>query len=372
MVRDLAVEEELINDAGPYTSGGGHDWTERVAKEISLTAKSMVYIKFTTSTNVSTHGAGRVKNSVTGDVYVSTGGIGTSDSVEKGVFTILAAGNHQLSFQSSSWAGGVVTITNIVVGVLDFSDRNETGVYSGSVVLDDGETSGEYQLIYEDISLPTNPERKLAIGTIKKYTVILTVCCFASGYRMNEMLNTGESTTGGKSGFQLWINASHVNWTERVNDDNDGNVANSSFGEGSYARYIFTVDADTPLTGFGLWIKANNELGVDSITHYAYAQVVVCPWIIPNVAYEPISLNVPQGSTIYIITEPLDANPTKHVKIGKERFVSFGDAADYYYMDSGTNILESSYTFEAVEVEDILLFISGYGGCVSTLAVDVR
>jgi hypothetical protein len=98
----------------------------------------------------------------------------------------------------------------------------------------------------------------------------------------------------------------------------------------------------------------------------------MCPWIIPAEEYEPLTLDFPQGSTLYVSTEPLEVNPTKTVKIGKVRFISFGDSTDFYYINSGTDVLDSSYTFETIEVSRIIMIVSGEGGCIATLGVDIR
>jgi hypothetical protein len=83
-------------------------------------------------------------------------------------------------------------------------------------------------------------------------------------------------------------------------------------------------------------------------------------------------MDFPQGSTMYVVLEPLNLNPTKNLKLGRVRGVSFGDSTDFYSTSSGTGIQSWNYTFETVEVSNCLLNISGEGGCISILAVDVR
>ncbi|MEM3581526.1 MAG: hypothetical protein QXQ64_09785, partial [Candidatus Bathyarchaeia archaeon] len=97
-----------------------------------------------------------------------------------------------------------------------------------------------------------------------------------------------------------------------------------------------------------------------------------CPWILGTSEHQPIQLDFPQGSTLYLVLEPLWGNPTKTVKLGKKRAFSFGDATDYYSTASGTDILAWNYTFETVEVGQAVLLIGGYGGCISIIGVDVR
>jgi hypothetical protein len=97
----------------------------------------------------------------------------------------------------------------------------------------------------------------------------------------------------------------------------------------------------------------------------------MCPWILID-SHQPLTLDFPQGSTLYLVMEPLTADATKTVKLGWPRFISFGDSTDYYSTASGTGILPWNYTFESVEVKNVGLFVGGYGGCISVIAVDVR
>lgn len=103
-----------------------------------------------------------------------------------------------------------------------------------------------------------------------------------------------------------------------------------------------------------------------------YFTVVSSPWILPKTDAKILHLNFPQGSTIYIVAEPLFSNPTKILKIGKKRAMSFGDSSDFYIVVSGTDIVELSFTFEKVEVAKSILYVSGNGGCISIIGVDVR
>jgi hypothetical protein len=100
--------------------------------------------------------------------------------------------------------------------------------------------------------------------------------------------------------------------------------------------------------------------------------IIVSPWILGYSEGEVFNLNFPQGSTLYVVTEPLWNDVTKTVKIGKKRARTFGDSTDYYYTASGTGILNGSYTFESVPVSNCVLVVSGFGGCISIIAVDVR
>ena len=137
----------------------------------------------------------------------------------------------------------------------------------------------------------------------------------------------------------------------------DGNTKSWTLTEGECFTYI------SPAT-----LDASHTINVSAGSYAA----VLSPWILSNVDTQVLNLNFPQGSTLYHTLEPLWLDPTKALKIGQKRAVSFGDSTDYYYTASGTGILNASYTFESVSVSNCVLVVSGYGGCISIIAVDVR
>jgi hypothetical protein len=103
-----------------------------------------------------------------------------------------------------------------------------------------------------------------------------------------------------------------------------------------------------------------------------YFSVVVSPWLLPSIDGEIFDLGFPQGSTLYMVLEPLWSNTTKYFKVGAPRPANLGSSTDYYYTASGTDILSASYTFEMLEVEKTSVYLNGVGGCISAIAVDVR
>jgi len=131
------------------------------------------------------------------------------------------------------------------------------------------------------------------------------------------------------------------------------------------------VIALDPNVQVNLKLKVYNDTVSDRNCR-AYVDIILCPWILSDVDYEPVSLDFPQGSTLYVVLEPLGQNPTKYARVGKQRFMSFGDATDYYKSVSGIGILSLDYTFETVEVINSILHVKGLGGCVSMIGVDIR
>jgi hypothetical protein len=207
----------------------------------------------------------------------------------------------------------------------------------------------------------------LPIGTVKKYTLYAFFYLHKENFRESIILNSGEAVVAGRLNFRVYIDNVQQTMDAEVEDYN-AVAANASFGEGCYGMLAVPVTAASTIA---LKLTLEDEVGTGGYSYY-YVRYILCPWIIPNESYEPVSLNFPVGSTLYLSTEPLDANPTKTHKIGKARIVSFGDTTDYYDTDSGVGILPLSYTFETIEPTSIQLFIAGFGGCISLVGVDLR
>jgi len=210
---------------------------------------------------------------------------------------------------------------------------------------------GEALAVYSSQITKQVASRKLAVGPIND--VVFAVVCWARtpGEQTN-FENVGDSLT---NGVALSVDGQQKDWTWRQQDTGaKENAAATYFGALSVgSNHTFTISKD----------NANTEVHIS---------VIGCPWLLLDELRQPIALDFAQGSTLYLVLEPLNENPTKYIKIGKKRAVSFSDSNDYYSTASGTNILSHSYTFETVEVEEAILFVKGFGGCISILAVDER
>ena len=194
--------------------------------------------------------------------------------------------------------------------------------------------------------------RTIPAGTTQKATIIVNCFAYTSGAQTN-FENVGDSLTNGVS---LAVEGSQVDWTTRLQD--------TESDENAWAEYYGVCNLDEDIS-----VAITKDNG-STVVHIL---VIVCPWILNDETdFEPVALEFPQGSTLYIMTEPLLTNPTVNIKIGKERAVSFGDATDYYSTASGTGILQHDYTFNEVKIEKVLLLVYGKGAGISSLGVDIR
>jgi hypothetical protein len=276
----------------------------------------------------------------------------------------LSAGTHTLEFvvavnESGDTAKNWVGITNITLKILGFSDVTSLLYDSGSVSVP---ASSTVTVVNQTINVIN---RKLAVGNLKQ-TSLRIVAVLLSDNRVNVLKNPNEADTSNLLNWKLLINDTQISWAGRVNDYTGYGTAN--YGVGAHGEYSAIVNA-----GDAINIKINAaNTSASALNARAVIFVFACPWIIPSVEYEPLILNFPQGSTLYLVLEPLWQDPTKTVKLGKVRAWSFGDTTNYYSTTSGTGIVSWNYTFESVEVSSCLLLVSGYGGCISIIAVDVR
>jgi hypothetical protein len=164
--------------------------------------------------------------------------------------------------------------------------------------------------------------------------------------------NVGDALT---NGVQLLVDGVQVNWTTRIQD--------TGSNENAYANYYGSLSAGS-VHAF--------TIGKDNANTVIHVSIVACPWLLATVDNEPMTLDFSQNSTLYLVLEPLNADPAKNSKIGKVRAVTYGDTTDFYSTATGTGILSHSYTFELVEVTSVTVIVNGLGGCISMVGLDGR
>jgi hypothetical protein len=352
-VRQVAEEEILSTGATALDTATG--WKNRKTVNVTITATKIVYVWMKTDTG-GDDGIGRAL--LDGVPLVSTGFF--SSVIEREVFVVLPAGSYVVEFQTAriSGTGSGIRLQDTKVALLNFSDKQRDHPTGTAVV----PAATESTILDQNFTPPAT--RKLAVGSIKKYVCIITVYTMTTSYAIDVMKNPGESNTANWTNWKIFLDDVQVSWTERNSDK----LVSDHNAPGGYGRYVIALD---PNVAYNLKIKAYNGSGSDR-TCTVYTDIISCPWLLSDVYYEPVSLDFSQGSTVYAILEPLGINPTKYACIGKGRFMSFGDATDYYKSVTGTGILSLDYTFEVVDVTNSILNVKGFGGCISVIGVDVR
>ncbi|MEM2921746.1 MAG: hypothetical protein QXF26_05450 [Candidatus Bathyarchaeia archaeon] len=369
MVRKPISEANLVTDTGSYSSSGNHDWQDRVSKNITLTEGCYIHVKWTTTIESSTSTyAGQSRVLVDGVPVAASGAswsYGSQYNVTREFYLYLAAGNHTLTWQScmSSSTAKIVTVKDIYVWRARLEDCEREQASGTGVSLVNG---AETTVINNYVITPAAP-RPIPVGLTKQGRLVIRCFMGATSRRDSYPKNPGEANAN--LSWKLYINGTQVSWTVRYNDDTGIPTTNPTYGCGCYAYY------DTVYThGVNVTVKVAcyNATGGDRSGGFCYLDVFMCPWLIPATAYEPVTIEAPQGSTLYLVLEPFSSNPTKTVKYGYVRWVTFGDTTDYYSTASGTGILTWSYTNELVYPNKVSLTITGDGGCISMIGCDVR
>ncbi len=368
-VRIIKDEATLVTTPVYYGPDDVYDWTTVGTAEITLDSAKIIYLKFTVTAEGYAVGNGRVLLNNTPLTASGTVGTGSGQGVSytTTLYLLLPSGTHTFTFQLCQYyrdpnqAARRMRISGAIYQ-LNFPDKYVQSYSSGTKNASGNSTT---TVINQQFTVPAT--RKLAVGYIKQYTCFIHVYMEGINIRKSLVANPGGDTSNCLN-WKLYFDNVQKSWNVRNSDFSSTVTGYLDYGEGSYGLYIVPVDASNTYT---LRIDVRNTM-TTSYQVRAFVVMVFCPWIIPSTSYQPIKLDFPQGSTIYVTLEPLDLNPTKTVKIGKARFISFGDATDYYYTTSGTDILTASYTFETVEVSNCIMLVSGYGGCISIIGVDVR
>ncbi len=188
--------------------------------------------------------------------------------------------------------------------------------------------------------------RVTPIGTLTQTMLLVQVVAFTPG----DVTNVYD--------LSISVDGNSKAWTETLGSD--GVTANISVS----AKLLLTATLGSAHT---VAISAANPFTVVMVS------VVSCPWILSDTPAFPVAANsFSQGSTIYCFAEPLFNDPTKNIYVGKPRAISFGAASLYYAQASGTGIINFSYLFDIADLTSIQLLAAGLGGCIATVAVDVR
>ena len=104
-----------------------------------------------------------------------------------------------------------------------------------------------------------------------------------------------------------------------------------------------------------------------------YLSVIACPWILTTAlrhGHSPVTIDLPQSSTIYTNLGSLFIDSTKNAYIGMQKGLSFGISDFYAYGTTDAGILSFSYTFTTVDVAAVAFIADGLGGCIENIGID--
>ena len=350
MVRVPQAEKRLIDDNSDRTVSTDPDWQLIYNYgDITLDEQSVVVINY----KYITQGMG-IDDMVAhqlrfGSYRVAASRIeGSSPTeLEMAVFAVLPAGTYTVAAYGHGTTNNIHGIRNLKVGVVKFLDSDfGYGDENGGTVY-----------------IP--PARLTCLGKIKRYTLNVAVCAYDadSGYNTGLrtlMLDAGESPGTGEWGVRLVIEGSEVDWLERQ-DERMENYEYARAGATGWWSGTFEPEDSVSLS-----LSVQNP----PTNYVCLLSYWLSPWLLPNDYEENIRLDVPQGSVIYVLTEPLEGNPTKYIGLGFRKAVNFDK--DFYESASGTDILTFNASLDWIPRSGLKLLWKGFKAGVTAIAKDVR
>jgi hypothetical protein len=338
-VRDIESEQTFINNTTEYDAPSTSWDTLHDYGNVTTTKAGLLIFHIDAHRAVSGYD-GYVRLKV-GANYVwahkeTSGGV----SGHHECFCYVDAGTYDILVQGrQGGASSEMSVDKFVCGFIAFSDMN-----------------GSFLASYSSQISITPANRESCIGALKQAVFRVQAYGVTPAGQTN-FENVGDSLTNGVS---LAVDGLQIDFDVRNQDGGSG--------EGAHAEYFTALSVGSPHTF---------TITKDNANTTVYISIIACPWLMYDTLHQPVTLDIPQGSTLYLMLEPLDglADPTKYAYVGKVRAFSFGDATDYYYSLSGTGIQIPTYTFEIVDGQTSLLYVKGSlhtGSCISHIAVDLR
>jgi hypothetical protein len=344
--RKIGEEVQLIDIPNqftfPTTYGTVHDYGN-----ITLAKAGLVAVNFSIFQEYGVFSY-QTRLSVGGIPFVATGAriSGPSGSGVVGNYhaiAFLAAGTYNVLLEGKSSDAGKHKVQNFKLGYGNFQDLSGTTLAAYTAPLTVNTLS-----------------RATPLGTLARTTLYIRLTATTAGAVTN-LENVGDALTNGVS---VAIDGAQVSFIERF-QDSDASYLNAASG---LITQSYSAGADHTVA-----VSKRNAATIVNI------DVVACPWILGTTADYPktqfpfpvSALAVPQGSTLYVMLEPLSASVDKFIAVGKSRLVSHGITRDYYQSDTSAEIQVFSYTFEIVDAATACIVTNGVGGCISYIGVDL-
>jgi len=272
----------------------------------------------------------------------------------------LSAGTHTFSIQVRiDTAIYYLDIMNIKLGLFKLEDQAGIDATATQTV-----TAGATATVLST-SLTKLAKRRIPLGKTSKTNAKIFTTVESSG-NVVILKNPGEANEANKLNARLYIDGVEVGWDILHNYANK--TPQSVWGE----RQSLILDLADVQGGYTVEVKVYNGYSADkSVT--VHLQAYASPWLMPLESNPMVELDVPFGSTIYIVSEPLFADPTKEFRLGFTKAWSTVFNLDNYYVVSGTGILQFSYTFDLYpsQIPQFLKW-KGDGATISFLVADIR
>lgn len=303
---------------------------------INLTATSIVVFSYDIVAPTTAYGNTLV---TIGNYKVGGGSLYNGETKTFNGLIVLPAGSYSVKVYGSVSADSrSISVKNMKLGAVAFKDIALVAAQSYSQAL--------------SISLNS---RKTCLGRTVAGNCIVYVQAFSASAGVTiTFADPGESPT---YPVAVKVDGEQKRWSVKNQDGSNTNICGS-------ASALLAVQ-----------LSLDEQHTIEIVKHAeitAVLSIVFSPWLLSSDDLHPVSLEFPTGSTLYVTAEPLLADVTKSVKIGRKRAVSLGGGTDYYASQSGTGIITLAYTFDYLPTGEPFLAVSGLHSCVSLIGVDVR
>ena len=291
---------------------------------------------------------------------------------DEGILFYLDATSHTIVYEIShvKWSGSGTSniwFQNIKLGYVNISDTtHETNNDSGSTAV---ATVTEDTITTVTPTIPAT--RTTPVGDIRKYTVVISCYAEIVAERATVFKSIGDSNEADRANIKITVDGTQIDWDLRVTNNLEDDTfigTNNTYGEGTFNRATFNVNpGDTPVIDIDCYNGFSGSKNVRIIVNITYS-----PWIVGTLS-EPGDFDFPQGSTLYVVLEPLYRNlATQFVGVGNERCVEFDTTNNYFSSSTGVDRIEFSYKFDSADAVTTLLKATGIGAVITMIGVDVR
>jgi len=367
--RLLDKEKFIVYDTANYrrttvTSGWTTVWSKQftVDENDQILLWSFHYVIYSSSSSASWDGVRALVDSrIVYQIlqYVPASYANEGEATPVGMIK-LPAGTHTFSIQVRiDTAIYYLDVNNIKLGLFKLEDQAGIDISNTAMV-----TAGATVSVI-NTTLTKLAKRRIPLGKTSKTNAKIFTTVESSG-NVVILKNPGESNEANKLNARLYVDGVEVGWDILHNYANK--TPQSVWGE----RQSLVLDLADVQGSYTVEVKVYNGYTADkSVT--VYLQAYASPWLMPLDSNPMVELDVPFSSTIYIVSEPLFADPAKEIRLGFTKAWSTVFNLDNYYVVSGTGILQFSYTFDLYpsQIPQFLKW-KGDGATISFLVADIR
>jgi len=374
-VRELDKERFIVNDTASYrTSAATSGWVTKWSKSFTVTDSDQVllwsfqWVLYTSSANASKNGIRvRVDNTILWEFLATFPNdyAGRGTQTEMGIVR-LSPGSYTFYIDVRvDTAIYYIDIMNVRLGLFKLHDCSYQTTSVSGVSCGAGATTTVLST-----SITKKAKRKIPLGFTKKTYTFECVTVESDG-NVVVFKNPTESNDANALNVRLYVNGVEVGWTRKVRDALGSLSAGPEYICGRRNGDIVEL-ADSE-GSISIEVKVYNGYTVAKTVN-VYLQAYSSVWLMPSSLTDMVELDVPFQSTIYIVSEPLWADPTKQFILGYAKAWSTVFNQDNYYSASGTGILTVSYTFDLYPSRGVPGFLkwSGEGASITFIVADVR